>query len=199
MNENTIYQQIYQMAGTSEILDQLCEECAELIQAAQKVRRTIAHTTPVPYETALRNLTEECADVQLLIDILAEGNLVNVDDSVRIYHAKLGRWKERLNPMIRLEQLDRTAILEAAKARVCGDRNLTHGEPENSFAMIADLWDIFIKQRYLKEGDDWTLSPRDVCLMMDLLKIAREVCGQSHPDNYIDIAGYAACAAELAD
>lgn len=33
--------------GTEEILNQLTEECGELIQAAQKVRRAMVGTTPI--------------------------------------------------------------------------------------------------------------------------------------------------------
>lgn len=39
------------------------------------------------------------------------------------------------------------------------------------------------------------LEAEDVAIMMILLKIARIQTGTFKPDNYIDIAGYAACAA----
>ena len=42
------------------------------------------------------------------------------------------------------------------------------------------------------------LEAEDVAIMMILLKIARIQTGTFKPDNYIDIAGYAACAAEVA-
>lgn len=39
-------------------------------------------------------------------------------------------------------------------------------------------------------------NERDVAMMMILLKVARDVSGESKRDNLVDIAGYAACAAE---
>ena len=43
-----------------------------------------------------------------------------------------------------------------------------------------------------------SMEAEDVAIMMILLKIARIQTGTFKPDNYIDIAGYAACAAEVA-
>lgn len=102
--------------------------------------------------------------------------------------------------MIQLEKATRQSILEAAKACVCGDRDQLHGEPEKSLPMIAEFWDSYIKWSYVSRGDDWILSPQDVCQLMILLKIARSVCGHIHHiDNAVDIAGYAACMGELDD
>lgn len=40
------------------------------------------------------------------------------------------------------------------------------------------------------------VTPKDVAMMMALLKIARAKAG-SKPDTYVDLAGYAACGAEI--
>ena len=53
--------------------------------------------------------------------------------------------------------------------------------------MIAALWTAYA-------GTD--ITPKDVAMMMALLKIARAKAG-SKPDTYIDLAGYAACGGEL--
>lgn len=53
--------------------------------------------------------------------------------------------------------------------------------------MIAALWTAYT-------GTD--VTPKDVAMMMALLKIARAKAG-SKPDTYIDLAGYAACGAEI--
>lgn len=82
--------------GCVELLDQLTEECGELIQAAQKVRRSIKGTTPVSSETALENLNEECADVSLCIDTLARLGLVNGEKVQEIGRFKNGRWYLRV-------------------------------------------------------------------------------------------------------
>ncbi len=83
----------------------------------------------------------------------------------------------------------REKILDAAKARVCGDRDSRYGEPENNFALIAKLWSDY-------KGVE--ISPIDVCMMMAMVKIARIRTGTSTFDSFVDLAGYAACAGELA-
>lgn len=85
------------------------------------------------------------------------------------------------------EKTNREKLLEEAKRIVCGDRDQQYGKPEDSFCIIAKLWSDYI-MRYLDE--------RDVAMMMILLKVARDVSGESKRDNLVDIAGYAACAAE---
>ena len=85
----------------------------------------------------------------------------------------------------------RKTILEAAEKCVCRDRQDTHGRPEDSFGAIADLW-----TAYLDVGRD--ITPVDVANMMVLLKIGRAKENPKHTDNWDDMAGYAACAAEIA-
>ena len=83
----------------------------------------------------------------------------------------------------------RKTILDAAEKCVCHDRQDTHGRPEDSFGDIADLWTTY-------KGVEF--DPVDVAQMMVLLKIARAKGNPKHTDNWIDIAGYAACAGEIA-
>lgn len=82
----------------------------------------------------------------------------------------------------------RSECLDTAKEIVCKDREGTYGKPENNFKLIADLWSVY-------KGE--TFTAEDVATMMILLKIARISAGKYKSDNYIDIAGYAACACEL--
>ncbi len=82
--------------GIDELLGQFCEECAEAIQAAQKVRRALRGTTPVSKDDALVNLTEECADVALLIDCLIELGLVYRTGVQFIGRYKIDRWYRRV-------------------------------------------------------------------------------------------------------
>lgn len=85
----------------------------------------------------------------------------------------------------------RGEILDKAKAIVTKDRETAYGSPENNFQRIAELW-----TAYFDGGFEF--SDEDVAIMMALLKIARIATGNTKEDNYIDLAGYAACAAELA-
>ena len=88
--------------------------------------------------------------------------------------------------------MTRKALLEAAERVVTGDREDDYGAPEQNFSHIADLG-----TAYLLGGVH--IKPHDVAAMMALLKIARVASGQHKNDNWIDIAGYAACGAELQD
>ena len=82
---------------------------------------------------------------------------------------------------------DREKCLREACEIVNGARNQTYGNVEDNFNMIAMMW-----SQYLGFG----LTSTDVAMMMILLKVARTRTGASHYDNYVDIAGYAACAYE---
>lgn len=82
----------------------------------------------------------------------------------------------------------RQSILDAAAKCVTGDREQDYGNPENSFQMIAKLWSAY-------KGIEF--SPVDVAAMMALLKIGRIAGGSESIDNWVDIAGYAACGGEI--
>jgi len=83
----------------------------------------------------------------------------------------------------------REKTLEKAKAAVCKDRQETYGPIEDSFKEIGGLWSAYL---------DIKLSNNQVAMMMVLLKVARSKHKISYMDNYVDIAGYAACASEMA-
>lgn len=83
--------------------------------------------------------------------------------------------------------MNRLETLKAAAECVCGSREEDYGSPEDNFAVIAELWTAYT-------GTD--VTPKDVAMMMALLKIARAKSGRK-PDTYVDLAGYAACGAEI--
>ena len=85
--------------------------------------------------------------------------------------------------------MTRAEILAAAAHAVTQDRNATHGEPEDSFGLIAAYWSAHLDQ---------VISRADVAVMMNLLKLARIKTSPEHADHWIDIAGYAACGGEVA-
>ena len=94
--------------------------------------------------------------------------------------------------------MNRAEILHEAEKCVCTDRQEQYGSPESNFGLIAELWQTYLRQRCVSSGADVCILPDDVAVMMALLKIARIATGQTKPDNYIDLAGYAACAGEIA-
>lgn len=85
--------------------------------------------------------------------------------------------------------MTRKDILTTAESCVCHSRNADYGEPEDSFKLIAQLWGAYLGS---------LIMPRDVAAMMALLKIAR-IKGGKKLDNWIDLAGYAACGGEIDD
>ena len=83
--------------------------------------------------------------------------------------------------------MTRAEILDEAKKCVCGQRQQDYGTPEDNFTTIGyPNLDIALNE----------FTPKDVAVMMSLLKIARIATGSS-PDSFIDLAGYAACAGEI--
>ena len=86
----------------------------------------------------------------------------------------------------------RKETLVRAVECVCGDRQRDYGSPEDNFKLIADLWTAYMKTEGL------IFKPVDVAMMMALLKVARIRTGTGTEDSFVDLAGYAACAAEIA-
>ena len=78
-----------------EILAQLAEEAAELSQAALKLRRVMDGKNPTPtgYAMAVKNLTEEFADVTLCADLISCIDYSKVNE---IRSWKMPRWIGRL-------------------------------------------------------------------------------------------------------
>lgn len=91
----------------------------------------------------------------------------------------------------------RGPILDEAKRLVREDRAADYGNALDSFTSIAELWSHYIRTKYQLDID---LSPEDVGMLMVLLKVSRVATTSTFKlDNYVDMAGYAALAAELAE
>ena len=89
-------EKIKQHIPQDELLAQLAGECAELSQAALKLRRALTgiNPTPVTAEEARKNLVEEAADVYNVL-----GLLLDAADNAEIYsiiRRKKERWLNRL-------------------------------------------------------------------------------------------------------
>ena len=93
--------------------------------------------------------------------------------------------------------MNRKEILAAAERCVCGQREQDYGTPENSFKVIGELWEVYIKEKCVGTDTIVTIVPEDVAALLGLLKIARIATGHGKDDNWIDLAGYAACGGEL--
>jgi len=87
-----------------------------------------------------------------------------------------------------------TDICARAAELVGGDRDRQHGAKEQNFHNIAVMWDAWLAIR--KYGE---LTGHDVGIMFALAKAARTQSGETNVDDYIDGAGYFACAGEIAE
>jgi hypothetical protein len=85
----------------------------------------------------------------------------------------------------------KAGVLDAAKAAVA-DRGLNYGKPEDNFGRIADLWSVHLENRGIP-----AVLAASVALMMVDMKQARLENDPTHLDSWVDIAGYAACGAEI--
>ena len=84
--------------------------------------------------------------------------------------------------------MNRAEILKEAGACVCGDREEDYGSPEQNFERISNLWSAYL---------EYPVTAVDVAAMLALLKIARIASGHAKSDNWVDLAGYAACGGEI--
>jgi hypothetical protein len=85
--------------------------------------------------------------------------------------------------------MNRTHILETANEYVTRDRAATHGDAEDSFGKLAAIWGARLGVH---------IRPDQVAIMMLDLKTVRAWDNPKHQDNWIDMAGYAACGGEIA-
>jgi hypothetical protein len=83
-------------------------------------------------------------------------------------------------------------VLETAATAVCGDRNDSYGLPHNDFKCQADMMSAYLTRT---NGQTVTVTPTDIAALMCIVKLARQAHAPK-ADNWIDLAGYAACGAE---
>ena len=79
--------------------------------------------------------------------------------------------------------------LEAAISAV-EKRGESYGDVLENHKRIASLWSVVLGQR---------VTPEQVVLCMTCVKVARLMETPDHEDSWVDIAGYGACGAEIAD
>lgn len=80
-------------------------------------------------------------------------------------------------------------VLEEAMHAV-EQRGENYGDVRENHQRIAALWSVVLGQR---------VTPEQVVLCMTCLKVARLMETPDHWDSWVDIAGYGACGAEIAD
>lgn len=78
-------------------------------------------------------------------------------------------------------------VLQEAEEIIYGDREKTYGHPAKNLEAIAIMWSAYLSSKF---DCPILLDAHDVCMMMPLLKIAREA-NHRQRDNPVDIIGYA--------
>ena len=104
--------------------------------------------------------------------------------SFRDYYAS------RLNSRITRSTVEvRTEILTKANDIIApkGDRGIDYGDPTEAYARIANVWTEILNHE---------ITAHQVLLMMIGLKLIRATTARGD-DTYVDLAGYAALAAEI--
>ena len=89
----------------------------------------------------------------------------------------------------------RKVVLERAAQAVLRDRQKEHGAPENTFETHAQLWSVYLSH---KNNKTINVTAEDVAALMVLFKVGRMMANPMNGDNWIDMAGYAACGSEVA-
>lgn len=85
--------------------------------------------------------------------------------------------------------MNRVDILQTAESLINGDREKDYGSARDNFTRIGNLWaEIF----------GHPVTPEQVALCMNQVKVARLVVTPDHRDSWIDGAGYFALGGEIA-
>lgn len=88
----------------------------------------------------------------------------------------------------------RGEILNTAKSLTEGDRNKAYGSPHENLTCYAGL-----VENYLQLRGSENLTSVDGAILNVLAKVSRVAANPNHPDNYVDMAAYAAIAGECAE
>lgn len=87
-----------------------------------------------------------------------------------------------------------TEMATRAAELIGGERDRQHGAKRDNFNRIAIGWNAWLAMR---RDPAAPLDGHDVGIMMAMFKFARTQSGEFNPDDYIDGAGYTACAGEV--
>ena len=88
------------------------------------------------------------------------------------------------------KQFNRSEILKTADKYVSDKRAEEHGDILENSIKISALWNAYL-------GLNGYISPKDVPLMLGLIKLARISENPKNLDNYVDWCGYGALAGEV--
>ena len=118
-------------------------------------------------------------------------------DYIKITHQPImnlpdDEWVKKPNESIPPSNANiRAQFLKEVEKLVCADRNVTHGDAEDNFTDIANLWNTYLGPLHIGSGP--AIDNKDVAVMMCLFKVSRLMSNRDNLENWLDLAGYAAC------
>jgi hypothetical protein len=81
------------------------------------------------------------------------------------------------------------SVLTEADDLINGERQEAYGDPAVNLQRVAEVWKNYLSSKYNQDSDDYDITPEDVCWMMALLKMCRQM-NKGSRENLIDAAGY---------
>ena len=90
-------------------------------------------------------------------------------------------------------------IIQTAADLVGGDREKTHGNKTQNHANIARIMSAYLKNEGIISPHHPGLGAKQAAMLVACLKIARTSLGSHNIDDYVDLAGYAGVAGEIAE
>lgn len=144
-------------------------------------------------------MPKKCENLSGLLSVIESGEMPDHKKLIDILTAEVEAKKNAVCTGAPKEpKVTRHSILETADRTVNGARAEVYGGPEDSFKLIASFWEPYIAAKCVGGGVDVCINPEDVAVLMSLMKVARLAVSPNHEDSWVDLAGYAACGAELA-
>ena len=104
-------------------------------------------------------------------------------------HAGPHVWNEQGDAVVPPKQ----ELLEEALRIVTGPRQQLYGRPSQNFIDTANILNAYFQARAITQAGETEVEPYDVAAILICLKLARIATSPGHKDNWVDIAGYAAC------
>lgn len=144
-------------------------------------------------------MPKKCENLSDLLSVIENGELPDRKKLISILTAEVEAKKTAVCAGASEElKVTRHSILAAADSTANGARAEVYGGPEDSFKLIASFWEPYIAAKCVGQDVNVCVSPEDVAVLMSLMKVARLAASPNHEDSWVDLAGYAACGAELA-
>jgi Domain of unknown function (DUF6378) len=168
-------------------LGSLATDARRLVRHIQETRR-MAEEYPIDHilrgERELRGFSTELSEAMILTEDDAADVAGETEKAAQIGHGDVFPQPETAGPPVAVQ------LLDTARAAVL-DRHRVYGPPQEHFArtvgMVNSLFASVLKR---------PLTTSDWARIMLLDKLARDLGPRPHPDNAVDLAGYAACLAE---